>query len=108
MQDNKPVHIAQIIYRLLKELGVNTMIWPPYSPDLNPIKNLWAIMKAKIYEIYPYLENTPNNKETLEALIQAAKEAWDAIKEHILQHLCTTIPYRIEAVILADGWYTKY
>jgi predicted RNase H-like HicB family nuclease len=47
-------------------------------------------------------------RRTLEALIQAAKEAWDVIKEHILQHLYATIPHRIKAVILADGWYTKY
>jgi transposase len=69
MQDNALVYIAQIIHGLLEELGVNTMIWLPYSPDLNQIENLWAIRKAKIYEIYPYLEHAPNNGETLEALI---------------------------------------
>jgi transposase len=47
MQDNAPVHTAQIIYGLLKELGINTMIWPPYSPDLNPIENLWDYYEGK-------------------------------------------------------------
>ena len=25
------------------------MTWPPYLPDLNPIENLWALLKRDIY-----------------------------------------------------------
>jgi transposase len=68
--------MAHIIRRILKELQIKVIIWPPYSPDLNPIENLWAIMKAKIYDLYPELEHAPDNEDTLNALIEAAKEAW--------------------------------
>ena len=67
------------------------MGWLPYSPDLNPIKNLWALMKGKIYELYRELERAPDDEYTLWLLIQAAIEAWHAIGERVLQILCRTM-----------------
>jgi hypothetical protein len=65
-------------------------------------------MKVKIYQLYPWLEYAPGNEETLQALIQAAKEAWEAIDSAVLQNLRATMPHRVQAIIIADGWYTKY
>ena len=84
------------------------MVWPPYSPDLNPIKNLWALIKAEIYRLHPELEFVDDTIATLEALIVAAKEAWHAIDQSILYNLSITMPHRVKAVIDAEGWYTKY
>ena len=28
--------------------GIKIMNWPSYSPDLNPIENIWTFMKKKI------------------------------------------------------------
>jgi len=28
--------------------NINILDWPPYSPDLKPIENLWGIIKNKV------------------------------------------------------------
>jgi hypothetical protein len=41
MQDNAPGHVAKDTIADLSERRVDTMVWPPFSPDLNPIENCW-------------------------------------------------------------------
>lgn len=108
MHDNASVYTAQIIQALLRDLGIRVMNWPPYSPDLNPIENLWALLKQQIYKDHPDLERASDTVETLTRLVQAAKEAWQTIRNDVIVRLSETMPHRVEAVIKADGWYTKY
>jgi transposase len=108
MHDGAGLYRGHIVVRLLQEMGITVMIWPPYSPDLNPIENLWAIMKKEIYKNHPELEHTLDTEETLIALVAAAQEAWHSIDEAILYNLAMTMPHRVAAVIKAEGWYTKY
>src|SRR5262249_55954312 len=45
--DNDPKHTANATK---EEHGIEVLNWPPNSPDLNPIENLWAWMKRKVEE----------------------------------------------------------
>ncbi len=45
MQDGTQVHTADVVQKWLKEKSYMVMDWPPYSPDLNTIKNLWFPLK---------------------------------------------------------------
>ncbi len=46
--------------------GVSVLDWPANSPDLNPIDNLWSIIKRKMRD------TRPNNADELKAAIKAA------------------------------------
>jgi transposase len=61
MQDNAPIHRAHVVLNWFVEIGVNLADHPPYSPDLNPIGNLWKLLKAKIIELYPGLITMKDN-----------------------------------------------
>ena len=52
MHDNAPSHAAKFTKDYLSEKsfsGDRLMEWPPCSPNLNCIENLWNIVKSKIY-----------------------------------------------------------
>jgi hypothetical protein len=84
MQDNAPIHTANIIKEWFASQGIDTMDWPPYSLDLNPIENLWALLKAEMYIMYPELVSAPNNIETLDLHIRCAIDTRDRLGEGLL------------------------
>ena len=45
MQDNARIYTAKKIKKWFEDEGILVMEWPLYSPDLNPIKHLWAQLK---------------------------------------------------------------
>ncbi len=69
------------------------------SPDLNPIENLWGIVKRKMRYA------RPNNAEELKATIRAT---WALITPEQYHRLIDSMPRRIAAVIQAKGAPTKY
>lgn len=53
MDNNAPLHSAKATISYLAALGFEgqtLMTWPPCSPDCNPIKQLWSILKGKVYK----------------------------------------------------------
>ena len=65
MDDNAPCQQSQAVIRWLQSKGLKQMeVWPPQSPDLNPIKHVWDILEAKL-ECYK-----PKNSRELEERIK--------------------------------------
>lgn len=112
-QDNAPPHRARATQNWLKEVaehhGFTIMEFPPNSPDLNPIEHLWAILKTELYRRYPdtmYLKG-PESAVKKE-LNKRLNEVWWDIGEDVLNRLIDSMPTRVQAVLEAQGWYTKY
>jgi transposase len=98
-QDNDPKHTCDMVVKWFEEKGITVLNWPSYSPDLNPIENLWAILKSSI------ADRNPTNEAELFALVN---KAWDEIPNETLKNLVKSMPRRCQAVIDSKGYPTKY
>ena len=108
MQDNAPIHTAKIIQKYLEDEVISVLKWPPYSPDLNPIENLWAILKERISARYPHLQSIGKSQAALDEFADIICKEWALIEPEIIENCIRSLPARMEAVIAAKGWYTRY
>lgn len=101
LQDGAPCHKAKKVMEVLKKQPFGVIDWPGNSPDLNPIENIWAIMKAKL---------KGNHKvKCLADLIQAIKVMWvkDMTRDLFRKH-ARSMPNRLRMVIQNNGQMIKY
>jgi transposase len=100
-QDNAPCHKAKRVVTFLENNDIQTLNWPPQSPDLNPIENLWAWIKRKHESEYPF-------PTTRFQLIENIFEKWGKIPEEIVVNLCDSVKRRLGEVLRLNGRPTKY
>lgn len=103
-QDNDPSHkkAAEIIAEYNKKHGTCVRLlpnWPPSSPDISLIENVWAHVQAKVNE-----KGCANLKE-FEAEVKAQ---FKAVPRDMLAKLYASMPKRIQKVIELEGDRTKY
>ena len=53
MHDGAPAHKTKIVSKWLESLHIKIIDWPGNSPDLNPIENIWNVMKNRVQEAQP-------------------------------------------------------
>ena len=99
MHDNAPCHRANIVSEWLSEQDIEVTAWPPQSPDLNPIKNLWDYIERQV-------DKLPST--TKEDLWKNLKSVWDVIPSAVIENLVCSMPRRVTEVIKAKGCHTKY
>jgi DDE superfamily endonuclease len=109
MQDNAPCHKAKEVLEFLMERNIPVMEWPPQSPDLNPIENLWAALKEAFHKRFTEMFNHPS--KSLEARYrygEVLKEIWYGQGQALIDVLVESMPRRVQAVLEAKGGWTKY
>ena len=106
MHDNAPIHTAANVLQHLEDMAITVLDWPPYSPDLNPIEHCWFPLNKAVHKAeFDALRGEGGAREVLARILP---HAWESIDETFLQRLIDSMPRRIQAVIDADGWYTRY
>ena len=93
-QDNDPKHTSRVAKNFISRNGVQTIDWPSNSPDLNPIENMWQIMKNNVEK---------RNPQGVEELTQFMKEEWDAISEEVVNNLVSSMRTRCDLVSRENG-----
>jgi transposase len=96
--DNAPIHTSKVVKDYVTKKRIKVIDWPPYSPDLNPIENIWALLKTKL----------PSNLENSAEVARKAREIWENLDTCILNNLYSSMSSRIQAVLDAQGGPTKY
>ena len=97
-QDNAPVHKSKIIGNFFQENEWEVLEWPAYSPDLNPIENLWAILKQRLQKQTVFWEN----------LEEKLYEIWNEIDADVVRNLYEIYTNRLLDVKKAEGVMTRY
>jgi transposase len=108
MQDNASIHTAGVIKEWFDTHGISRLEWPPFSPDLNPIENVWAILKARVLDKWPHLLGSGASQEAYEVLAIALRHEWDNLEQEIIDNCIRSMKSRVESVRNAAGWYTKF
>ncbi|KAH0603170.1 uncharacterized protein H6S33_008174 [Morchella sextelata] len=101
MEDNAPAHKAIINQQHRDYYNIPSLVWPACSPDLNPIENIWNLLKNRINMRSPH----PKGVDEMRVAIT---DEWNRITEDELLECIDTMPERIAAVIEADGGHTRW
>lgn len=101
-QDNDPKHTAKVVKEYLDEQPFEVMQWPAQSPDLNPIENIWALVKLRLFRNY---DAPPKGKHDLWDRIQ---EVWNGLTADDCRKVIHSMQRRCSDVIKEKGYWIDY
>lgn len=100
MQDGAPCHTAKQVTKWISDQGIQLLQWPPNSPDLNPIENLWG-----------YMKQSPSfaSLSTRQQLTHEISRVWNnEITLEQCRKLVHSMPHRVSSVLRNGGYACKY
>jgi hypothetical protein len=103
VEDGAPCHTCKLAKGARSKLGIPSLIHPPSSPDLNPIENVWQLLKTKVSQL-------PTQATNLDMLWEQVQACWADIDQGHINKLIDGMPVRVEAVREARGevtWFWK-
>ena len=105
VMDNDPSQRSKAARKAINDSGATLFEIPPRSPDLNPIENLFHIVKKKL-DRQAIVEGIEH--ETWTDFKARVHKTITEIPVSVINNLLLSRPKRIEAVIKCKGLRTKY
>jgi transposase len=97
IQDGARPHTAATTLDYLRDKNVKTFTrWSPYSPDMNAIEHVWALMKPLVAARAPKDE---------EALVRAVRAVWNEFPQDTIDHLILAQRKVLKRIIETQGQY---
>lgn len=85
--DGARPHIASQVGLYLERKEIKVLKhWPPYSPDLNPIEELWSLMNARVADEHP------TTQQELEA---CAAKVWNRFAQNELDRFASSFEAKL-------------
>ncbi|PWN50279.1 hypothetical protein IE53DRAFT_303372, partial [Violaceomyces palustris] len=100
-EDNVPCHNAMVARQAREEVGIQCLDHPSVSPDLNPIENVWMVLKTRIYRVLPI-------PTSVDKLFMVARKVWDEIEIEIINGCVESMPRRVSTLAAIKGKSLKY
>ncbi|GFT80560.1 transposable element Tcb2 transposase [Trichonephila clavipes] len=101
MTSQRYIDEVLLLHDCLDSEGIQRLVWPARSPDLNPIENVWDALGRQVAgRNYPL-----RNKNTL---ISALTEEWDKLPQQLLDNVVQSMVRRVECCITLHGGHIPY
>lgn len=98
MQDGASCHTAKIVLKYLDDQRVNYITdWPPYSPDLNPIEQVWSHLERLRSESCPVATSVTELKAQL-------TRVWASIPHSVINAFVKSFVKKSGICAAAGGW----
>ena len=99
-RDNASYHCSQQAKEWIKKNKVKEILdWPPNSPDLNPIENVWGIIKRELQK---------ENISKRSILINRIKEIYINIPYKYIENIVESFVTTLQRCIDFEGDRTNY
>jgi transposase len=98
-EDNDPKHTSNRCKQWKLQNGITRMSWPAMSPDMNPMENVWSVLKCRVAYRKP---------RKLSSLVRIIQQEWKSLPVEYAKKLVESMPNRIKCLLNADGDFTKY
>lgn len=119
IQDGARIHMTDEVLDKLTSWGLRRferknsieessglLVWPAHSPDLNPIENLWAVLKRQVNAACA--RDLSNSAAARAALWAEIQRQWRSMSNSLITRLVDSFKTRLESCVLKKGGVTGY